>query len=83
MATPMMPPMKCAGITTSTLAVRPKRLSAMRMGRFGTSRGIREVASPFARASVLPLPWLLLLAPSAPLPPRREEARRRRRNHCE
>jgi hypothetical protein len=81
-ATPKIPPMKCAGIMTSSEAVRPKRLSAMRMGRLGASCGTNEAAK-----------WSLdVCAP--PLPPPRTQppppCRRRllgrcwewRRNHC-
>lgn len=44
-ATPMMPPMKWAGMITSMLAVRPKRLSATRTGRLGASVGTSEEAA--------------------------------------
>lgn len=49
-ATPMIPPMKCAGMMISMLAVRPSRLSATRTGRFGASVGTSDAARAAALA---------------------------------
>lgn len=79
-ATPMIPPIKWAGMMTRTLAVRPSRLSATRTGKFGARRGMNEAAAAALalRGCLEPLPRArrrrLVLPPLLPPP--------WRRNHC-
>ncbi len=80
MATPMIPPIKWAGITTSTLDVLPSKLSATRIGRLGVSRGTSEAASPLTWASLLLLLFGRRGRPPPLLLPDRPESWRR--NHC-